>query len=70
MADIVYVLVIVAFFALATVFVQACDRIIGPDDTSALVSGGAGAAPEDPLAEVGGGDPEQAPVASVGSVNA
>lgn len=32
MADLVFVAVIVAFFALASAFVRACDRIIGPDD--------------------------------------
>jgi hypothetical protein len=32
MADVIYVLAIVAFFALAALFVVACDRIIGPDD--------------------------------------
>lgn len=32
MADLVFVAVIVAFFALATGFVVVCDRIIGPDE--------------------------------------
>ena len=31
MADIIYVTVTVAFFALAAGFVRVCDRIIGPD---------------------------------------
>jgi hypothetical protein len=31
MADLVYVVVIAAFFGLAVLFVYACDRIIGPD---------------------------------------
>jgi hypothetical protein len=31
-ADLVFVLVILAFFAVAYVFVKACDRIIGSDD--------------------------------------
>lgn len=31
MADVLFVLVVVAFFALAAAFVVACDRIIGPD---------------------------------------
>ena len=34
MADVVFVLIIVAFFALAVLFVQACDRIIGPDEAT------------------------------------
>lgn len=32
MADLVYVLVVVAFFALTALFVVGCDRIIGPDE--------------------------------------
>ena len=32
MADVVFVAVVVAFFALAALFVVACDRIIGPDE--------------------------------------
>lgn len=31
MADVLFVVVVVAFFALAAAFVVACDRIIGPD---------------------------------------
>ena len=34
MADVLFVVVVVAFFALAAAFVVACDRIIGPDDLS------------------------------------
>ena len=34
MADLVYVAVIVAFFALAALFVVACDNIIGADDSA------------------------------------
>ncbi len=34
MNDISYVAIIVAFFALAALFVKGCDRIIGPDETS------------------------------------
>jgi hypothetical protein len=32
MQDVVYMLVLVAFFVLAGLFVVACDRIIGPDE--------------------------------------
>lgn len=32
MADVLFVLVVVAFFAVAAAFVVACDRIIGPDE--------------------------------------
>ena len=35
MADLIYVVVIIAFFALAALFVVACDRIIGADDAAA-----------------------------------
>lgn len=31
MADVVYLLITVAFFALTIGFVRVCDRIIGPD---------------------------------------
>ena len=34
MADVIYVAVIVAFFALAALFVVACDRIIGADEAA------------------------------------
>jgi hypothetical protein len=32
MADLIFVAVIVAFFAVCVLLVKACDRIIGPDD--------------------------------------
>jgi hypothetical protein len=31
MADLIFVAVVVGFFALAVVFVRACDRLVGPD---------------------------------------
>lgn len=31
MADVLFVAVVIAFFALTALFVVACDRIIGPD---------------------------------------
>jgi hypothetical protein len=31
MADLIFVVVILAFFAVAVLLVKACDRIIGPD---------------------------------------
>jgi hypothetical protein len=34
MADLIYVAVIIAFFAFAALFVVACDRIIGPDEAA------------------------------------
>jgi hypothetical protein len=41
MADVLFVAVVVAFFALAAVFVVACDRIIGPDELPEPVERGA-----------------------------
>jgi hypothetical protein len=35
MADVIYLLVVAAFFALAALFVKACDIILGPDETAA-----------------------------------
>ena len=32
MADVVYLFVFMAFFALAALFVRACEAIIGPDE--------------------------------------
>jgi hypothetical protein len=34
MADLIYVAVIIVFFAVAALFVVACDHIIGPDELS------------------------------------
>jgi hypothetical protein len=34
MQDLIYLVAIVAFFALAALFVVACDRIIGPDEAA------------------------------------
>ena len=38
MADLAFILIIVAFFALAAVIVRACDRIIGSDEAAASAS--------------------------------
>jgi len=35
MADVVFVAVIIAFFALSALYVTWCDRIIGPDEFAA-----------------------------------
>lgn len=35
MADLIYVSIIVAFFALCVMYLKWCDRIIGPDDLDA-----------------------------------
>ena len=34
MADIIFIAILIAFFALSVVFVRACDRIIGADTAS------------------------------------
>jgi hypothetical protein len=47
-ADLIYIAVVVAFFALAALFVVACDRIIGADDSA--VTGTREAAPLDEVA--------------------
>jgi hypothetical protein len=39
MADVVYLLLMAAFFALAGAFVKACEAIIGPDEQAAPVVG-------------------------------
>lgn len=36
MADLLMVVMLVAFFGLAVLLVKACDRVIGPDDASLL----------------------------------
>lgn len=35
MADVAFLFTLIAFFALAVLFVGACERIIGPDETEA-----------------------------------
>jgi hypothetical protein len=44
MQDVVYLVVLVVFFGLAGLFVVACDRIIGPDETA--LADGSQSAPE------------------------
>jgi len=50
MADLIYIAVLLAFFAIAGLFVLACDKIIGPDDV-ALQEGITGAPSPAPEAE-------------------
>jgi hypothetical protein len=50
MADLIYIAVLLAFFAVAGLFVVACDRIIGPDDV-ALREGLTGAPAPEPQVE-------------------
>lgn len=39
MGDLVFVAIVVAFFALMVGFVSVCDRMVGPDDATDLVGG-------------------------------
>ena len=41
MQDVIFVLILAAFFALAVVFVKACELIIGPDIEAARAEAGA-----------------------------
>ena len=50
MQDVVFLVVLVAFFALAILFVVACDRIIGRDE-DALAEGARGAPEPEPESE-------------------
>jgi hypothetical protein len=36
MADVLFVAILIAFFGVAFALVKACDRIIGPDDRTAI----------------------------------
>jgi hypothetical protein len=38
MADVVYLLLVAAFFALAALFVKACEILIGPDELAATAA--------------------------------
>jgi hypothetical protein len=38
MQDVLFIVVVLAFFAVATLFVVACDHIIGPDEDSDLAT--------------------------------
>jgi hypothetical protein len=40
MADLVYVAVVIVFFALAALYVVACERLIGPDPDHLTAHGG------------------------------
>ena len=44
--DVTFILIMIAFFALAALFVVACDKIIGPDDEALAVGGDEEIAPE------------------------
>ena len=49
MADLLFIAITVAFFAIAVAFVQLCDKIIGPDsEQGELTESGETAPPVDP----------------------
>jgi hypothetical protein len=50
MADLVFVAVMVAFFALALALVRACERIIGPDELAVVDDDRAPATVDEPVA--------------------
>lgn len=52
MGDLIFLAVILAFFGVATLLVQACDRIIGPDPTETPA--------DDEVDELAGAEPEKA----------
>ena len=47
MADVVFVAVILTFFAVCLGLVKACDRLVGPDQTSSSGAGAPDAAAEE-----------------------
>jgi hypothetical protein len=51
-ADVVFLLIIVAFFTLAIAYVKLCDRIIGPDASPAAPRSSRGAPLEREAVEV------------------
>lgn len=53
MRDLAYIALTLGFFALAALFVAACDRIVGPDPTSGAIEGGLPA--DDTTSVVGAG---------------
>jgi hypothetical protein len=38
-SDVIYIAVMIAFFVLCTLYVQLCDRMIGPDELAMPVQG-------------------------------
>jgi hypothetical protein len=59
MNDFAFVAIILAFFALAALFVTACDRIIGTDEEAF-----AGSSAAEPAGPAGPAGPDQEPVAA------
>ena len=54
MPDVIFLAVIVGFFAVCAVYIHACDWIIGPDDEFELDDEGAGDAQQTEPAEAAG----------------
>ena len=50
MQDVIFVAILAAFFALAVVFVKACELIIGPDVEAARAEAGAPGADDEQVA--------------------
>ena len=54
MPDVIFLVVIVVFFAVCALYIRACDWIIGPDDEFELDDEGTGDAQQPEPAEVAG----------------
>ena len=50
MQDVIFIAILIAFFALAVVFVKACERIIGPDIETARANADEAAAGDEKVA--------------------
>jgi hypothetical protein len=50
MTDLLMLAILVAFFALAVLFVRACERVIGPDVEAARLESGSPTSEEEPAA--------------------
>ena len=50
MTDVLMLAILVAFFALAVLFVRACERVIGPDIEAARLEPGSSTSDEEPAA--------------------
>lgn len=50
MIDLIFVAILIAFFALSVVFVKACDRIIGPSEEGSAAQAGSPSATAEKVA--------------------
>ncbi len=52
MSDVIFIAVMLAFFVLCALYVQLCDRMIGPDESTLAVRGGETDADGEPVSLV------------------